>query len=247
MENKKALLKANKLALQYYLRMLEKSSVAKTYLINRESDKITKEFFVGYADKSDNLISFLNKNNVTTETMLHLGLIGENTDSFYSVFRNRIMFPIINNGNILGFAGRALNKSKIKYLNSKASLLYDKSKTLYLLDKAKKEIHKRNWVLVVEGYFDITTLHKVGIKNSVAVCGTAFKDQHAKMILRWTKNIFTCFDSDEAGVKAKERTKKIVKQNNMHFKNIPLPIGEDPDSYLRKFGKKNFIDLLKKA
>ena len=247
MLDKKTLFQANKLAAKYYLKMLEKSSFAQTYLLERGADKIAKEFHLGFADKSNNLLKFLNKNNVTTETCVFLGLAGENHDSHYSVFRNRIMFPIINNGNVIGFGGRALDNSKMKYLNSKASVLYDKGKTLYLLDKAKKEIHKRNWVIIVEGYFDVTTLHNFGIKNAVAVCGTVFKDYHAKLLLRWTKNVFTCFDSDAAGEKAKERTKKIIKNNNMSFKNIVLPEGEDPDSYLRKFGRKNFVDLIKKS
>jgi len=247
MPDKKNLHRANKLTLLYFLKMLKKSETAQKYIKERKITDVSKEFFVGYADKSNNLVKFLHKNKVSTADALHLGLIGENEDSFYSVFRNRIMFPIINNKKIIGFAGRVLDGGKNKYLNSKASNLYDKGKVLYVLDKAKKEIHKRKWALVVEGYTDVITLHKFGIKNVVAVCGTAFKDTHARMLKRWCSTVFTCFDGDKPGQKAADKTEVSLKRNSMKCKNIVLPDELDPDEYLNTYGREALIDLLKNA
>jgi DNA primase len=236
---KEDLLKANKLALKDYCACLKKSTEARKYLYNRITEKTAKALYVGYAPNYSKGL----KNKISNEIGYEAGLLNEKDGKYYEFFYNRIMFPIINNGTIIGFSGRTLKKDdEIKYLNTKATKLFNKSETLYVLDAAKKTIHEKNFVILVEGQFDVLTLIDHGIKNVVASCGTTFKDTHARLLKRWTNRVLICFDADEAGKKAALKAKKILKQSEIRSKIYELPDGHDAASYVKEFG----ADKLKK-
>ncbi len=134
-----------------------------------------------------------------------------------------------------------------KYLNSPESLIYVKGKILYGLSLAKNEIRKLGKAILVEGYMDLISLYQSGIKNAVAVSGTAFTEEQAQLLSRYTKNVVLFFDADIAGIKASMRSVEILLKHDMNIKIASIPDGEDPDSYVNKYGKDKFEDLIKQA
>lgn len=241
MFNKMNLIKTNNLAMQFFCKALNSEQKAKEYLFSRLDKKTIIDFKLGYAPKGG-LIDLFEKEKLIKEAV-HLGLIGEKEDYFYDVFSERIMIPIFFNGKIVGFGGRTITNHPTKYLNSKSSLLYNKSEVLFGIDQNKKYIHKRNYAIVLEGYFDVMGLYAKGIKTGVACCGTALKERHILLIKRWTDSVFTNFDGDDAGKEAAERAKKTLKKEGMFKKNISLPTGYDPDEYVNEFGRKKYMNL----
>jgi len=134
-----------------------------------------------------------------------------------------------------------------KYLNSPESSIYHKSRILYGLSHAKDEIRKQNRAILVEGYMDLISLHQNGIKNVVAVSGTALTDEQIQLISRYTKNIILLFDADNAGVKASMRSIELLLKQDMEVRVITLPQGEDPDSYVNNYGRENFEEQVRTA
>lgn len=244
---KNRLLYINKLALKYFCKSLNTAKKPKQYLLNRIGKKTIQKFFVGYNPQDYGLIERFEKHNITEREALHLGLVNLDKDgNVYETFSKRIVFPIIQGNKVLGFAGRSLAKNpSAKYLNSKATLLYDKSQILYLLDAAKKSIYKKGYTILVEGYFDVLSLYDNGIKNSVACCGTALKKSHAELLKRWTDLVYIAFDGDAAGQKAAKKACKILKNESLDYKNITIPNNLDPDDYVHKYGTAGFLQLLK--
>lgn len=170
------------------------------------------------------------------------GLIKQrnNSNGFYDLFRNRLMIPIQDKqGRIIAFGSRCLDNSEPKYLNSPETILFNKSKTLFALDKAKNSIIKQDQVIVVEGYFDAIALHSVGIENAVASLGTAFTQDHLKQLLRYTesKNVIFNFDADNAGLKATQKGIKeienLVYSGQVQLKVLNIPEGKDADDFLK--------------
>lgn len=241
---KHELIRVNKLALQYFRKKFKQSKKAQEYVASRITPKVSDRFLVGYAPRKG-LIKHLNEHKVEEKTALKAGLIGLNIEGTgYEVFTDRIVFPIINNQTVLGFGGRTLTDHAVKYLNSKGNLLYNKSSVLYILDAAKYAIYKNGFAILVEGYFDVLSLFSVGICNVVAVCGTACTAQHASLLRRWTNSVYPCFDADDAGCKAAERAEKELRKFNIFGKNIVLPGGYDPDTYVKEFGKDRLMELI---
>jgi DNA primase len=161
-------------------------------------------------------------------------------NGFYDQFRDRLMIPILDQqGRIIAFGSRCLDGSEPKYLNSPDTILFNKSKVLFALDKAKNSIIKQDQVIVVEGYFDAIALHSVGIENVVASLGTAFTQDHVKQLLRYTESqqIIFNFDADQAGLKATERAIKqiesLVYSGQVQLKIINIPQGKDADDFLK--------------
>lgn len=159
---------------------------------------------------------------------------------FYDQFRDRLIIPIHNQqGQVIGFGSRCLDGSEPKYLNSPETLLFNKSKVLFALDKAKKAIIKQDQVIIVEGYFDAISLHQFGIENAVAVMGTALSNDHIKQLARYSesKEIILNFDADKAGIKATERGIKqiesLIYSGQLQLKIINIPEGKDADDFLK--------------
>jgi len=184
--------------------------------------------------------------------LVKTGMVNENEEKKrYDRFRDRIMFPILNlKGKIVGFGGRVIEKNEPKYLNSPETSLFEKGQELYNLFAARKAIRDAEKVLVVEGYMDVVVLSQYGIEYAVATLGTATTSRHVQKLLRQTDNIIFCFDGDDAGRKAAWRALENSLAQLVDGKNIGflfLPDGEDPDSYVQKFGKDSFEELISQA
>ena len=202
------------------------------------------QFQLGYAPGGwETLYRFLvEQKRFPINLVLEAGLIKERTNGngYYDVFRDRVTIPILDvKGRVIGFGSRTLGEDKPKYLNSPETTLFDKSKTLFALDKAYKTIARQDKVIVVEGYFDVIALHVAGITNAVASLGTAFTHYQVKKLLRYTpsKQIILNFDDDQAGVTATERAisevKDLVYSGQVQLRVLNLPEGKDADEFLR--------------
>jgi DNA primase len=244
MDIKYRLVQANKIALKYFIASFHKSKKAKKSAYSRLSKEIVEKFLIGYAPPTG-LIDVFNLKKVKAKDAYKVGLVGKNIEdgTYYEVFRDRLIFPLIQNNILIGFSGRTLNNNKSKYINSKSSPLYNKSETLYCLDPSKKNIHKTKKCFLVEGQFDVLGLFQSNIKNVVASCGTAFKKEHARLIKRWANIVYICFDGDTAGKLAAKKAKRIIKNEKMEVHIINLPNIHDAFSYIKEKGNKKFLTL----
>ncbi len=246
-------LKINELVADYYhknlLNNLDTSDV-KRFLEKRGLTKdIIDKFYLGYAKKGNNLIEFLKNKGIEKEIALKLGLIKKGDNGYYDYFRNRIIFPIKNlNGEVIGFGGRVIDdKDSPKYLNSPDTPVYNKKNVLYGIFENKEDIKNLKEVIFVEGYMDLISLYKSGIKNCVATCGTALTENQIKFISRFTENIYFLYDGDNAGIKASVRGAILCVNQNIYPKIISLYEGLDPDDYINKYGIEKFFELKSNA
>jgi DNA primase len=245
----------NDFAAKYFSNILQdgpEGEIGRKYFHQRKITKQTmRAFDLGYSpSKRDAFIEYA-KNRIDLDKALQLGLIGKgNEGHLFDKFSGRIIFPIDTpNGRVVGFGGRILEKNEYaaKYLNSPESIIYTKGKTLYGLSHAKDEIRRLNKVIMVEGYMDLISLFQNGIKNVVAVSGTALTEDQVLLLSRYTTNVVLLFDADIAGVKASMRSIEILLRKDFEIKIASLPKGEDPDSYVNQFGKEKFDELIKRA
>lgn len=165
-------------------------------------------------------------------------------------FTNRLMFPIYNDyGDIIAFSGRQLveDKKSGKYINSKQTLIFDKSKVFFGLDKARRAIGREKFVLLCEGQIDAISCVEHGIKNAIAPLGTAFTEHHARLLKRYTEQVYLCFDADQAGYKAMINAFKILAPHGLQVKIVSMPKGEDPDSFIKSKGIESFSSLIEQA
>lgn len=237
----------------FFQKQLRQSNKAIAYLKERGlTGQIAKEFAIGYAPEG---WSNLEKNltNYNTEDLIKAGLIQKNEQGkFYDRFRDRIMFPIINEkGVVIGFGGRVINPEDTpKYYNSPETPLFQKSFELYGLINARKAIRTENYVLVVEGYMDVAALAQHDIRNVVATLGTATTQFHIKKLMRYTQEIVFCFDGDQAGKEAAWRALNNALEalnDNLNLKFLFLPDNHDPDSYVRENSKEAFTKMVDAA
>jgi len=228
----------NELTALFYRTVLEQrpeGAVAREYLEKRTATGETAEAYrLGFApDRSDALVQHLKANGVELESAQKLGVVRKSERGWYDQFRNRLMFPIRDaKGNVIAFAGRVLDSSLPKYINSPESPLYHKSAVLFGLDMALPSIRTENTVIIVEGYFDHLALFKAGVRNVVATCGTALTATHAGMLKRHAEKVYTLFDSDKAGKNATIRSMELFLEQKIPAYVITLPAGDDPDSFL---------------
>ena len=220
---------------------------ARDYLFNKRklSMSIIKHFGIGFAPNSFGALhDHLRKLGYTDREMVE-GFVcakGKN-DSVYDLFRNRVIFPIIDvSGNIVAFGGRVMDDSKPKYLNTSDTPAFKKSKNLFALNYAKNKCE--NMLILCEGYMDVIALHSAGIENAVATLGTAITPEHARIFSRYTKKVVISYDSDEAGQKAADKAFRLLQEVGIDVKILKMNDAKDPDEYIRKFGSKRFIDLL---
>ncbi len=231
----------------------DEGEIALNYFQNRKIKPATmRAFGLGYAFNGwDNLLYFLQKKKIDIEKALELGLIGKSKEGrLYDKFSSRIIFPIFSpNGRVVAFAGRILENKEgsAKYLNSPESSIYVKGRILYGLSHAKDEIRRLDKAILVEGYMDLISLYQSGIKNVVAVSGTALTEEQVQLLSRYTKNVVLLFDADTAGIKAAMRSIEILLKKDFEIKIASLPQGEDPDSYVNNYGKEKFDELVKSA
>ncbi len=225
---------------------------AMAYLKKRGMDKeILDSFNLGYAPEGwDNLVNFFSKKKIPHALVEKSGLIvsRKNKSGFYDRFRDRIIFPIFDlSMQVIGFGGRVMDDSMPKYLNSPETPVYNKRRSLYGIHRAKKKCRESGSVYIVEGYFDLLSLHQHGIENAVATLGTALTTEHVQLLKGYADRVVLVFDSDDAGIKAALRSIGIFMRGEVDASIIVLPAGYDPDSYLFEFGYESFINAASKA
>jgi len=244
---KEILLNIHKDAVSFFQQHLAKNEKANRYLIERGIDiKAQKLFCLGYAPKTWNaLLNHLAGKGYKTEVAKKAGLATQGTKGVYDTFRDRIMFPIYDlKGDVIAFGGRAINGDEPKYLNSPETIIFNKRMILYGLQRAKDAVKETGCALFMEGYLDVITSHIHGFTNSVAPLGTAFTQEHGKLIKRFVEDVILVFDSDDAGRKAAKNAANILFESGLNVKILALPDREDPDSFLRKNGREAFQELL---
>ena len=244
----------NRFAVEYYHRQLlteEVSEHAIQYLNHRGvHPKTLRAFQLGYAaSERRELVKVATDKDFTIQQLIDAGLIKDEDRGPQDRFWNRILFPIQNErGAPVGFGGRALSEEhQPKYLNSPATVLYDKSKILYNLDKARQPIYKQQRVLLVEGYMDVLMLYQAGVENVVASSGTSLTEDHARLLKRFTPEVIIVYDGDASGFQAAQRGLHQLLAKDLRVRIALLPAGEDPDSFTRQHGAEAFTALTDKA
>ena len=178
------------------------------------------------------------------------------------MFRNRIMFPIIDTtGNVVAFGGRVMDDSKPKYLNSSDTVVFKKSRNLFALNFAKNSIlgndadvseNQKSYVrpgelIMCEGYMDVIAMHQAGFTNAVASLGTAFNEKHARLLRRYTEEVILTQDSDEAGIKAKLRAFPILRDAGLNVRVLDMKGHKDPDEFIKEEGAEAYEALIRGA
>ncbi|MDR0272230.1 MAG: DNA primase [Clostridiales bacterium] len=248
--------KTNKLAARFFYENLtdkdaENAKTARKYLEERGiTPSLAKRFGLGLSpDAWDGLLK--NFPDLPVEDFEKSGLVKKsekNEARHYDRFRNRLMFPIIDNRNrVIGFGGRVMGDSdEAKYINSPETALFHKSECLYGLNLAKKA--HEGQIIIVEGYMDVIAMHLHGFANTVGVLGTALTTSHSRLLKNAGCNtVILILDSDEAGIRAAQRAIPVLIKENLKIKILNLPDAKDPDEYLSRFGAKNFAKTLSQA
>lgn len=221
---------------------------AKDYLMKRGlKEETIKEWKIGYAPSTwDSLCNYLIGLGYKRKDIIDAGLASE---KFFDRFRSRIIFPICDfNGQPVGFTGRVFNSDdEAKYLNTPNTLLYDKSQALYGLDKAKVEIRKNDSCVLVEGNVDCIMSHQSGVKNCLAVSGTALTPAHLGIIKRFSNNLILSFDMDLAGNNATKKGIDMALKNGFNVKVISMNSEKDPADIILSSGEDEWKKIIKEA
>jgi len=254
-EEKEHLYQANRVAAWHYHESLKNSPLAKPareYLEKRGvSPQEIEKFRLGYAPPhSHELEKVYNARSVPIQAALKTGVLRESERGLFESFQGRIIFPIFNRENrVVGLGGRILDSHEgmAKYINSSDSPIYDKSVHLFGLPQALESIRKKNKAYVVEGYLDVITMQQYGFCETVAPLGTSLTPRQISLLKRYVDEIVILFDADEAGWKAAERSLDLFLEQEISPKVLLLPGGEDPDTFLKKFGAKALEEKLKET
>ena len=236
----------------YYVDNLINNKEATKYIENRGfTEEDIKKYNIGFSSNQwDDLYNFLTKEGYGEKELIELGLIKKNENgNIFDVFRNRIMFPIVNSySKTIGFGGRIIenNENAPKYLNSPDSLVFNKGKELFGLTNRGQDIKKKGFAILMEGYLDVLTSHKYGFNSAVASLGTSLTEDQVILLKKYTNNVVIAYDNDEAGKNAILKAMYIFKKHDFNVKCLVVnDTIKDPDEYLRKRGKKEFTKILK--
>jgi DNA primase len=255
---RESILTLNGEAMSFYSDCLlskEQGKQAKAYLLKRGITQNTiDEFKLGYApDGWDHLARYFHSRRKTPGLALQAGLIvpRKKGDGHYDRFRNRIIFPIFNGQNQpVGFGGRVMDDALPKYLNSPETPIYNKSRSLYGLNRARQHCREKQTVYVVEGYFDLLAMHQFGMANTVATLGTSLTAHHVQILKGFVGeggSAILVYDSDQAGIKAAQRSVAVFQKGMLEARILVLPKGHDPDSFLMAFGPDDFLKIAEQA
>ncbi len=244
---KERLYAANLEAARFYHSMIWKSEGADAlnYLHRRGlDDPGIRRFGLGATGSGwDTLTKHLTAAGYTIDELKQAGLSGEKDGRRYDMFRNRVIFPIINpQGKVLGFGGRILGDGNPKYLNTSDTPVFNKRQGLYALNFAKKERGLKRLILV-EGYMDVVSLRQRGVAGVVATLGTALTEEQARLFKRYAPEVWVCYDGDGAGRKAILRALDIFEGQDVPARVIDIPGGMDPDDYVKEHGAEGFEAL----
>ncbi len=252
------LYRVNEEAMRFFQRTLiepQSGQRAMSYLVGRGmTRKIIDGFQLGFApERWDALCRKLQEKKVPNELMVKAGLVIPRKDhnGFYDRFRDRVIFPIMNlSQQVIGFGGRVMGADLPKYLNSPETPIYNKSRCLYGIHKANRPARASGRVYVVEGYFDVLAMHLYGFENAVATLGTALTPDHVQMLkgmVGAAGQVYLVYDSDQAGIKAAQRSVRVFEEGFLDARILVLPKGHDPDTYLREHGPDDFLKWADKA
>ncbi|MBQ8929981.1 MAG: DNA primase [Oscillospiraceae bacterium] len=244
------LLELNKDAARFFYENLSRpEGQAALEYINRRgiSKAMVKRFGLGYAlDGWHNLIEAMTLKGYSKRDLLEAGLAKEKKGSVYDVFRNRLMFPVIDiRGSVVAFSGRIIGEGEPKYLNSPDTPVFSKSRNLFALNLAKKS--KAGMLILAEGNVDVVSLHQAGFDCAVASLGTALTREQVKLMERYTENVVLAYDADAAGVKAAQRAISLFENTGINVKVLKIPDGKDPDEFIKKHGSDSFRVLLEQS
>ena len=227
----------------------ENGSNALKYLRNRQlDDDLIQTFGIGYAPNNNNLLlQFFKDRDISEDILRKSGLFAQNQEGeLFDRFRDRVMIPITDeSGNIIAFSGRILDKeaSTAKYLNSPETEIFNKGKTLFNLNNAKKEIREKGNVILFEGFMDVISAYKAGVTNGVASMGTSLTDQQLYVLSRLTNQINICYDGDDPGVEATYRALTQLTDERFTYGVISIPDKKDPDEFIKSEGSEKFQNL----
>ncbi|MDU5560540.1 DNA primase [Anaerococcus vaginalis] len=239
----------NKDIMMYFYKNLLTDKACQIYLKNRGfRSNIVNTFMLGFAKNSwDDLLNYVKNKDYLLDDIENLGLIKKSQNGkYYDKYRNRLIFPIINHyGKVIGFGGRSIDSTMPKYLNSPESQVFKKRYNLYGLNIFKKQPNKD--IILVEGYMDVIGLNNQGIDQAVASLGTSLTSDQAKLLKRYAKNVYICYDEDNAGIKATDRAIEILLDEGIKPNIISLEKGLDPDDFVKKYGRDAFIKKMDEA
>ncbi len=241
----------NREAALYYMEILSRNPYSLDYLKNRGiGQDMILAFGLGFAPAGgDQLLGHMKGKGYDEKELFEANLLSYNEERnhYYDRFRNRLIFPIIDRkSRVVGFGGRVLDDSLPKYLNSSDTLLYKKSRELYGLNRVMK-VSDRERILLVEGYMDVISLHAAGIGYAVASLGTSLTREQARIIKRYGKQVFICYDGDKAGQAATDRAIEVLLAEDIRPRIVVLEGGKDPDEYIRDYGKIAFEGKLNRG
>lgn len=238
-QQKERLFEAAQLATNYYHATFAKNKTAQEYAIKQRgfNKQSIQDFKIGFAPTSGTaLTDFLKKRGFTADEMIKAGL-ATNRRGLYDLFRGRLLISLSDGqGRPVGFTGRILeaNENGPKYLNTPATMIYDKGRQLFGLHLAKEAIRKEKFAVITEGNTDVVSSHQAGIKNVVASAGTALTKQQLLSLSRLTEDVRLSFDADDAGLAATERAIPIAQEVGVKLSIVELPKGKDPDDIIRE-------------
>lgn len=247
----KALLRAmNKAAAGYFYYLLrnKRGERGLAYFKSRGlTDETMKKFGLGFADiYKDGLYQYLKSKGFKDADLKDSGLVTIEERGAYDKFFNRVIFPIVDvNNRVIGFGGRVLGDGMPKYLNSKETLLFDKSRNLYGLNFARSS--RKPYLILCEGYLDVISMHQAGFTNAVASLGTAFTTSHGVLLRRYTSEVVLSFDSDGAGIKAALRAIPILKEAGLSVRVLDLKPYKDPDEFIKNLGAEELEKRISEA
>lgn len=236
-------------ALKYFQNNLQSKigKDARNYLANRKIDEdVIKEFEIGLSlENSDDLTKLLASKKYELSTLNQIGLSSDARD----VYIDRIMFPLYDlTGKVVGFSGRIYKDNGLnKYLNTKETPIFKKGQLLYHYHVAREECRKAKSVIVMEGFMDVIRASTIGVRNTVALMGTALTHEQLQLIKRLSTNIILCLDGDDPGVHATLSVGDMFLDEGIEVKVLPLPNPDDPDSFILNQGKEKFMNLLESA
>ncbi|RVU71705.1 MULTISPECIES: DNA primase [Lactobacillus] len=244
------LIELHREAVNFYHRVLLSTKAGERgmqYAEKRKLDQDTLEHFqIGYAPKQDNLLlTYLRGKKFDDDLLAKSGLFVQSKDGrLFDRFRDRLMFPLANeNGQVIGFSGRRISddKTEAKYMNSPETEIFTKSKVLFHFAEAKKAAREEGHLVLYEGYMDVISAYKAGVKSGIASMGTSLTDQQVYMLRRVTSEIIINYDGDDPGVHAEERAARMFeKAGGFKLGIVVLPEKLDPDEYVKKFGAEKY-------
>ena len=241
----------NKMAANYFYILLHSKRGEKglAYLTRRGiTEETIKKFGLGYADiYQDDLYRFLKSKGFSDEELKDSALVTiDEARGGSDKFWNRVMFPIQDaNSRVIGFGGRVMGDGSPKYLNSRETKLFDKSRNLYGLNFARSSREK--FIILCVGYMDVISMHQAGFTNAVAALGTAFTEGHGMLLKRYTNEVILSFDSDEAGQRAILRAIPILKGAGLTVRVLNLTPYKDPDEFIKELGSEELRNRIQKA